>query len=294
LCKFLEVPIDILPPIKSSSEVYGNIKSGSLAGLSISGNLGDQQAAMVGQMCMHKGEAKNTYGTGCFMLYNTGEEPVQSTHGLLTTVGYQLGKDAPVVYALEGSIAVAGSAVKWLRDNFGIISAASDMDKLAKTVPDTGGIYFVPAFSGLFAPRWREDARGVIVGLTQYTNKAHLARATLEAVCFQTREVLDAMEKDSGVALKRLKVDGGMTKSDIMLATQADVLGISVVRPKNMETTAFGAAYAAGLAVGVWEKNKPLPMEDSRVFEPSISAEEREKRLIGWRKAVERTLDWET
>jgi len=285
--------MNVLPKILSSSEIYGKIKDGPLKDFPISGDLGDQQAAMVGQMCLHKGEAKNTYGTGCFMLYNTGEDIVQSTHGLLTTVAYQLGPNVPVVYALEGSIAVAGSAVRWLRDNFGIIKAASDMDSVASTVEDTGGVYFVPAFSGLFAPYWRDDARGVIVGLTQYTNKGHIARATLEAVCFQTREVLDAMYKDSGVALKRLKVDGGMTKSELMLQIQADVLGISVIKPKIVETTALGAAYAAGLAVGVWQKgDKPLVLEDAKIYEPNTQSEEREQRLSEWKDAVQRTLNW--
>jgi len=290
LCKFLEVPDNLLPEIKSSSEVYGELSEGPLKGIPIAGDLGDQQAAVVGQGCFKVGEAKSTYGTGCFMLYNTGETIINSTNGLLTTVAYQLGPKAKPVYALEGSVAVAGSAIKWLRDNLGIIQKASDMDALASSVPDTGGAYFVPAFSGLFAPYWKDNARGVMVGITQYITKAHIARATLEAIAFQAKEVLDAMHNDAKSPLTKLKVDGGVTNSLLMLQIQADLLGIPVVQPKSIETTSFGAAYAAGLAVGVW---KEIPDQEGAVeYTPTISEEERTQRLTCWKKAVERTLDW--
>eukprot|EP00026_Physarum_polycephalum_P005264 Phypoly_transcript_05295.p1 GENE.Phypoly_transcript_05295~~Phypoly_transcript_05295.p1 ORF type:complete len:550 (+),score=73.52 Phypoly_transcript_05295:122-1771(+) len=290
LCKFLEVPSNLLPEIKSSSEIYGELADGPLAGIPIAGDLGDQQGAVVGQGCFKVGEAKSTYGTGCFMLYNTGETIVHSDHGLLTTVAYQLGPKAKPVYALEGSVAVAGSAIKWLRDNLGIIQKASDMDELAATVPDTAGAYFVPAFSGLFAPYWKDNARGVLVGITQFVTKAHIARATLEAIAFQAKEVLDAMHNDAHTPLSTLKVDGGVTNSKLMLQIQADLLGIPVVQPKSIETTSFGTAYAAGLAVGVW---KEIPEQEGAVeYKPTIGEEEREKRLASWKKAVERTLDW--
>lgn len=290
LCKFLEVPTNVLPTIKSSAEVYGHVADGPLKGLPIAGDLGDQQAAVVGQGCFQVGEAKSTYGTGCFMLYNTGEEIVNSAHGLLTTVAYQLGPKAKPIYALEGSVAVAGSAIKWLRDNMGIIQKASDMEELASSVPDTGGVYFVPAFSGLFAPYWKDNARGVLVGITQFTTKAHLARAALEAIAFQAKEVLDAMHNDAGSPLTKLKVDGGVTNSKLMLQIQADLLGIPVVRPKSIETTSFGAAYAAGLAVGVW---KEIPEQEGAVeYQPTIPENERATRLASWKKAVQRTLDW--
>lgn len=290
LCKFLEVPSNLLPEIKSSSEVYGELADGPLAGVPIAGDLGDQQGAVVGQGCFKVGEAKSTYGTGCFMLYNTGETIVNSSHGLLTTVAYQLGPKAKPVYALEGSVAVAGSAIKWLRDNLGIIKKASDMDDLAASVPDTGGAYFVPAFSGLFAPYWKDNARGVMVGITQYITKAHIARATLEAIAFQAKEVLDAMHNDAHTPLSSLKVDGGVTNSKLMLQIQADLLGLPVVQPKSIETTSFGAAYAAGLAVGVWTE---IPEQDGSVeYAPSIDDAEREKRLASWKKAVQRTMDW--
>eukprot|EP01113_Clastostelium_recurvatum_P042761 TRINITY_DN6958_c0_g1_i6.p1 TRINITY_DN6958_c0_g1~~TRINITY_DN6958_c0_g1_i6.p1 ORF type:complete len:588 (-),score=105.37 TRINITY_DN6958_c0_g1_i6:8-1591(-) len=294
LCSFMEVPHTILPTIKSSAEVYGKFADGPLKGVPLAGCLGDQQAAMVGQQCFNKGEAKNTYGTGCFMLYNTGTDPVQSTHGLLTTVCYQLGPQAPVYYALEGSIAVAGSAVKWLRDNMGIIQSARDVETLASQVKDTGGLYFVPAFSGLFAPHWRDDARGVIVGLTHHSTKSHIARATLEAVSFQTREVLDAMRKDARSDLKILKVDGGMTKNATLLQIQADLVGIPVERPADVETTAFGAAFAAGLAVGVWKEDSPPSRKGAgwAQFLPAIDEAAREARLVQWKKAVAHTLDW--
>jgi len=288
-CKFLEVPMDVLPTIKSSSEVYGKIADGPLKGLPIAGDLGDQQAAMVGQGCFNVGEAKSTYGTGCFMLYNTGDEIVDSEHGLLTTIAYQFGANAKPAYALEGSVAVAGSAIKWLRDNMGIIQKSSDIEELASSVPDTGGVYFVPAFSGLFAPYWKDNARGVLVGITQFTTKAHLARAALEAIAFQTKEVLDAMHNDSKSSLAILKVDGGVTNSKLMLQILADVLGISVVRPRSIETTSFGAAYAAGLAVGVW--TEAPEQSGSTVYHPKITEEERGSRLALWKKAVQKTLN---
>lgn len=295
LLKFFGVNRSILPKIVSSSEIYGHIHDGPLKGIPIAGCLGDQQAAVVGQKCFSIGDAKNTYGTGCFMLFNTGTTPVISKNGLLTTVAYQFGSGSDPVYALEGSIAVSGAAVKWIRDNLGIIKDADESGQLAATVKDTGGVYFVTAFSGLFAPYWRDDARGCIVGLTQFTNKAHIARATLEASCFQTRAILDAMNKDSGKPLKSLKVDGGMTNSDICMQIQADLLGIEVDRPLMRETTALGAAIAAGFAVGVWKDYSELNdinTEDRTIFYPRISAEEREKRFAEWQRAVERSYGW--
>lgn len=295
LLKFFGVNQSVLPKIVSSSEIYGHISSGPLKGLPIAGCLGDQQAALVGQKCFAVGDTKNTYGTGCFMLFNTGTNPVFSKNGMLTTVGYQFGCNAEPVYALEGSIAVAGAAVKWIRDNLGLIKDAEESGHLAATVKDTGGVYFVTAFSGLFAPYWRNDARGCIVGLTQYTTKAHLARATLEASCFQTRAILDAMNKDSGKPLKSLKVDGGMTNSDICMQIQADLLGIEVDRPLMRETTALGAAIAAGLAVGVWKDLSELDSinsENRTIFKPQITSEEREKRFGEWQKAVEKSYGW--
>ncbi|MCL4125198.1 UNVERIFIED_CONTAM: hypothetical protein GTU68_062180, partial [Idotea baltica] len=279
LCKFFQIPMSILPEIRSSSEIYGYITKGPLLGVPISGVsagelLGDQQAALVGQMCLTKGQAKNTYGTGCFLLKNTGTQIVQSEHGLLTTVAYKLGKNAPTTYALEGSVAIAGAAVRWLRDNLGIVKSSAEIEPLAKSVKDSGGVYFVPAFSGLYAPYWRADARGVICGLTQHTTGAHLARAALEAVCFQTREILTAMQKDSGIAISKLLVDGGMTVNDTLLQLQADLAGVPVVRPSMTETTALGAAMAAGAAEGiaVWDLQKlsPLTTDD---FVPSILPE---------------------
>ncbi len=287
------VPRQMLPEIRSSSEVYGNVKGGALEGVPVSGILGDQQAATMGQVCFGVGEAKNTYGTGNFMIYNTGTELVPSKSGLLTTVCYKLG-DQPAVYALEGSIAVTGSLVQWLRDNLGLIKSAPEIEDMAKTVEDNGGIYFVPAFSGLFAPYWRNDARGAIVGMTRYVNKGHVARATLEATAYQTREVADAMEKDSGSTLAELKVDGGMVYNDLLMQFQADILGVPVVRPKVAETTALGAAYAAGLATGFWNNLDDLRQnwnEDKR-WEPRMSEADREKLYRDWKRAVERTFDW--
>jgi glycerol kinase len=248
---------------------------------------------MVGQVCFGVGEAKNTYGTGCFMLLNTGTEPVQSQNGLLTTLAYKLG-DAPAVYALEGSIAIAGALVQWLRDNLGLITSSAEVEALAKLVEDNGGVYFVPAFSGLFAPYWRSDARGVIVGLTRYVNKGHIARAALEATAWQTREVLDAMERDSGVRLMALKVDGGMVGNDLLMQFQSDALGVPVIRPKVTETTALGAAYAAGLAVGYWDGLADLQANwsEDKVWRPALGAEARERSYGQWKKAVTRTFEW--
>jgi glycerol kinase len=291
------VPARMLPDIRSSSDTafYGvSRRTGPVGGeVPICGNLGDQQAATVGQVCVSPGEAKNTYGTGNFMLLNTGRDIVPSKSGLLTTVCYRIGQ-ADTIYALEGSIAVTGSAVQWLRDQLGIIGSASEIEALATSVPDNGGMYFVPAFSGLFAPHWRSDARGVIVGMSRFNTRAHLARATLEAICFQTRDVLDAMVKDSGVQLEVLKVDGGATVNDTLMQLQADILGVPVVRPVVAETTALGAAYAAGLATGVWTGLDDLRQnwKKDRQWEPRWSADQRDAAYGGWKKAVTRTLDW--
>jgi len=297
LLSFFNIPRQMLPEIRPSSDpnTYGTTSaSGPLGGdVPLTGDLGDQQAATVGQVCFAPGEAKNTYGTGNFMLLNTGTELVRSKAGLLTTVCYQLG-DEPVVYALEGSIAVTGSAVQWLRDQLGIISGAAQSEALARQVEDTGGVYFVPAFSGLFAPYWRSDARGAIVGLSRFNTNAHLARATLEAICYQSRDVAEAMEKDSGVHLDVLKVDGGVTANDLCMQLQANILGVPVSKPVVAETTALGAAYAAGLAVGFWSTTDELREnwnEDKR-WQPEWSEEQRENGYKGWKKAVERTLDW--
>lgn len=292
LCDSIGVPAATLPRIVSSSGVIAEA-TGVLAGVPIAGILGDQQAALFGQTCFGSGMAKNTYGTGNFMLLNTGTDIVQSSHGLLTTVGYRVGHDRPV-YALEGSIAVTGSLVQWLRDNLGIISSSDEVEALARSVEDNGDVYFVPAFSGLFAPHWRSDARGVIVGLTRFNDKGHIARAALEATAFQTREVLDAMNADSGVPLAELRVDGGMVVNELLMQFQADILGVPVVRPLVAETTALGAAYAAGLATGVWKSFEELRanwVEGGR-WEPRMGVDERESRFARWKKAVERTLDW--
>jgi len=293
ILKIMRIPRAMLPSIHSSSEVYGHINLGQLAGAPIAGILGDQQAALFGQTCFDAGEAKNTYGTGCFMLLNTGNQIVQSKNGLLTTLGYKIGT-SPAIYALEGSIAITGALVQWLRDNLNLIQNSSEVETLAKTVSDSGGIYFVPAFSGLYAPYWRSDARGAIVGLTRYINKGHLARAVLEATAYQTREVLDAMNKDSGVDLKALKVDGGMVFNNTLMQFQADILGVPVIRPTVAETTALGAAYAAGLAVGVWPQIDDLRANWGRdaIWRPQMTNEEREKIYAGWKKAVTRTFDW--
>ncbi|OMC31830.1 glycerol kinase [Mycobacterium sp. GA-1841] len=297
LLSLFDIPRQMLPEIRPSSypESFGITRDdGPLAGqVPVTGILGDQQAAMVGQVCLSPGEAKNTYGTGNFLLLNTGEKIVRSDNGLLTTVCYQFG-DAKPVYALEGSIAVTGSAVQWLRDQLGIISGAAQSEALARQVTDNGGVYFVPAFSGLFAPYWRSDARGVIVGLSRYNTNAHLARATLEAICYQSRDVVEAMEADSGVHLEVLKVDGGITANTLCMQIQADVLGVEVVKPVVAETTALGAAYAAGLAVGFWESPEDLRTnwQEGQRWSPQWDDEARQSGYAGWRKAVERTLDW--
>ncbi len=293
LIEALGVPRAMLPKIMSSSGAFGEVRGGALAGVPIAGVLGDQQAAVFGQACYQAGDAKNTYGTGCFMLLHTGATAVPSRHGLLTTVAYQIG-DEPANYALEGSVAVAGAAVQWLRDNLGLIDEAPDVETLARTVDDNGGAYFVPAFSGLFAPYWRSDARGAIVGLTRYVTSGHLARATLEATAYQTADLLEAMEADSGVPLRAVKVDGGMVANELLMQFQADVLGVDVIRPTITETTALGAAYAAGLAVGFWsglDELTSLWQEDKR-WTASTSAAERVAMHGTWRKAVDRTLDW--
>ncbi|WP_068280127.1 glycerol kinase GlpK [Aldersonia kunmingensis] len=289
ICADFGVPESMLPAIHSSSQIYAEVAEGALAGVPIGGILGDQQAATFGQACLSPGEAKNTYGTGNFMLLNTGTEPVKSSHGLLTTVCYRIG-DEPAVYALEGSIAVTGSLVQWLRDNLEIISSASEIEPLAASVPDTGGAYIVPAFSGLFAPRWRPDARGIICGLTRFVTKAHLARAALESTAFQTREVSDAMRADSGVELTTLKVDGGMVVNELLMQFQSDILGVPVVRPKIAETTALGAAYAAGIAVDRWTQDdiREIWAED-KTWQPNMADTERERRYAEWNAAVERT-----
>jgi glycerol kinase len=287
------VPTSMLPEIHSSSEVYGEVKAGPFAGVSIAGILGDQQAATFGQVCFDPGEAKNTYGTGNFLLLNTGTEAVASKSGLLTTVGYKIGDQDPV-YCLEGSIAVTGSLVQWLRDNLKMIKAAPEVEDLAKSVEDNGGCYIVPAFSGLFAPYWRSDARGVVAGLTRYVTAGHIARAALEATAFQSREVVDAMNSDSGVDLESVKVDGGMVQNDLLMQFQADILGVPVIRPKVAETTSLGAAYAAGLATGLWAEQGELRQnwaEDKR-WEPNMDPAKRDEAYKYWKKAVTRTFDW--
>lgn len=297
LLGFFDIPREMLPTIRPSSDpsFYGLTRAhGPVGGeVPLAGALGDQQAATVGQVCFSPGEGKNTYGTGNFMILNTGEEIVHSKAGLLTTVCYQLG-DAKPVYALEGSIAVTGSAVQWLRDQLGIISGAGEIERLAGQVEDTGGLYFVPAFSGLFAPYWRPDARGAIVGMSRFNTNAHLARATLEAICYQTRDVAEAMTADSGVELEVLKVDGGVTANNLCMQLQADILGVPVSRPEVAETTALGAAYAAGLATGFWSDTEELRSNwrESTRWQPTWTEEQREHGYAGWRKAVERTLDW--
>ncbi len=287
------IPRAMLPEIRSSSEVYGEIRCGcALDGVAIAGVLGDQQAALFGQACFAPGEAKNTYGTGCFLLVNTGAEPVAS-HQLLTTVAYRLG-DGPPAYALEGSIAVAGAGVRWLRDQLGFIDSADEVEALAASVPDSGDVYVVPAFSGLFAPRWRDDARGAIVGLTAFTTKAHIARAMLEATAWQTREVLDAVRSGTGTTCPELKVDGGMTVDELLMQFQADVLGVPTVRPQVAETTALGAAYAAGLALGTWSSIDDVRANwrEARRWVPRMDADEVERRYARWLQAVERSLGW--
>ena len=294
ICKDFGIPMSMLPEIKPSAAIYGKGRSnGLLAGVPISGILGDQQAATFGQACFEPGATKNTYGTGCFTLMNTGTEPVFSKNGLLTTVLYQLGDEAPV-YALEGSVAVAGSLVQWLRDNLGMIVKSSDIGALAESVKDNGGVYFVPAFSGLFAPYWRDDARGAIVGLTRYVNKGHIARAVEESTAFQSAELIEAMNADAGVPLKELKVDGGMTHDELLMQFQADISGCDVVRPVVAETTALGVAYAAGIAVGFWSSTEDVVAnwQEGKRWSPSMDKAERDRTYRLWKKAVTRTFDW--
>ena len=287
------VPRAMLPEIKGSSQVYGEATLDAVAGIPVAGDLGDQQAALFGQTCFAVGEAKNTYGTGNFLLLNTGTEAVQSKNGLITTAGYRIG-DQPTVFALEGAIAITGALVQWLRDNLKLIKAAPEVEELAKTVDDNGGAYFVPAFSGLFAPYWRSDARGVIAGLTRYVTAGHIARATLEATAYQTREVAEAMDADSGVKLESLKVDGGMVANELLMQFQADMLGVDVIRPAVAETTALGAAYAAGLATGLWPEQEDLRenwVEDKR-WSAKMDAAQRDKYYRDWKKAVTKSFDW--
>jgi len=293
LLRELTIPRGVLPRIAASSASYGVAKIPALRGVPIAGILGDQQAALVGQTCFEPGEAKNTYGTGCFMLMNTGPRPVPSTAGLITTVAYQFG-DEPPHYALEGSIAIAGALVQWLRDNLKLIAKSSEVEALARSVADNGDVYFVPAFSGLFAPYWKDDARGVLVGLTRYADRGHIARAALEATAYQTRDVLEAMEQDSGIPMKDLRVDGGMVANELLMQFQADLLGVPVVRPRITETTALGAAYAAGLAVGYWSGRDDLKRNwgvDKR-WQPAMAEGDRRRLYGSWRKAVTRSFGW--
>jgi glycerol kinase len=297
IMKSMDIPSQILPHIVPSSDMntWGTtLKDGPFeAEIPVCGALGDQQAALVGQTCFDMGEAKNTYGTGCFLLLNTGSTPTVSRQGLLTTLGYQINDQAPV-YCLEGSIAITGALVQWLRDNLGLISSAPEIEDLAKTVEDNGGAYFVPAFSGLFAPYWRSDARGVIAGLTRFVNKGHIARAVLEASAYQTRDIVEAMNKDSGVELSKLKVDGGMVVNELLMQFQSDILNVPVIRPKVSETTALGAAYAAGLAVGFWQGLDELRRnwEEDKTWQPAVNSEIRENYYREWKKAVDRTFNW--
>ncbi|XP_059538014.1 glycerol kinase 2 [Myotis daubentonii] len=297
LCNFFEIPMNILPNVCSSSEIYGQMKSGSLEGVPISGCLGDQSAALVGQMCFKEGQAKNTYGAGCFLLCNTGRKCVFSDHGLVTTVAYKLGKNKRACYALEGSVAIAGEVIRWLKDNLGIIESSEEIEELAKEAGTSYGCYFIPAFSGLYAPHWDPSARGIICGLTQFTNKSHIAFAALEAVCFQTREILDAMNRDCGIPLSHLQVDGKMTKNKILMQLQADILRIPVIKPTVADITALGAAMAAGAAegVGVWSlKPEDLSAVVMERIEPQINAMESETRYSTWKKATMKSMGWIT
>ncbi|XP_054282634.1 glycerol kinase-like [Macrosteles quadrilineatus] len=294
LCRFFGIPMSILPKVRSSSEIYGYLAEGLLRGVPISGCLGDQQAALVGQMCLKQGQAKNTYGTGCFLLYNTGTAIVLSSHGLLTTVAYKLGRNAPAIYALEGSVAVAGAALTWLRDNLHLLSDVKETATVAQAAGATGHIVFVPAFSGLYAPYWRNDARGIISGITQDTRKEHIIQAALEAVCFQTRDILEAMNQDCGIPLTKLLVDGGMTVNGYAMQLQADLCGIPVVHPWMFEATALGAAMAAGSAegIGVWDLNNMQPVP-SDTYLPTITDDERDLRYDKWKKAIQKSLGWD-
>ncbi len=294
LLQIINIPRKILPKICSSSEIYGKTKFGFEKEVPISGILGDQQAALFGQTCFQKGDVKNTYGTGCFILLNTGNEICHSKNGLLTTIGYQI-KDQKPVYALEGSVAIAGSLIQWIRDNFSLIAESSEINDLAEKVEDNGGVYFVPAFSGLFAPHWNSGARGTIIGLTHFVNKSHIARSVLEATAFQTRDVFEAMQKDSGLKINKLRVDGGMTASKLLMQFQADILNTSVVVPNIIETTALGAAYAAGLAVGFWKNTNELQKnwKEKKTWSSNMTEKKRKKLYDQWQKAVKRSLDWE-
>uniref|UniRef100_A0A668A7C6 Probable glycerol kinase n=1 Tax=Myripristis murdjan TaxID=586833 RepID=A0A668A7C6_9TELE len=301
LCRYFDIPMEILPKVRTSSEIYGWMVSPDNLQIKLlcvfACCLGDQSAALVGQMCFKDGQAKNTYGTGCFLLRNTGTKPVMSDHGLLTTVAYKMGKDQPPCYALEGSVAIAGAVVRWLKDNMGIVQSTSEIEKLAAAAGSSYGCYFVPAFSGLYAPYWEPSARGIICGLTQFTNRNHLAFAALEAVCFQTREILDAMKQDSGIPLKQLQVDGGMTSNRLLMQLQADILCIPVVCPTMSETTALGAAMAAGAAEGVevWSLSPDnIPNVTSETYHPQINTDESEFRFARWKKAVQKAMNWET
>eukprot|EP00041_Stephanoeca_diplocostata_P032414 m.1037391 g.1037391 ORF g.1037391 m.1037391 type:complete len:531 (-) comp24143_c0_seq9:191-1783(-) len=294
LCDFFKIPIKVLPEIKSNAEVYGNLTVTALKSVPVSGCIGDQHAATLGQGCLAAGEAKNTYGTGCFLLMNVGGQPVSSKNGLLSTICFKLGPDATVFYALEGSCAIAGAAVQWLRDEMQMISSAGEIEQVASTVADTGGVYFVPAFSGLLAPHWRPDARGCIVGMTQYTNRAHICRAVLESVCFQSQEVFRAMEKDARMKLKSIRVDGGMTANNLLMQIQADLAGVPISVPCVAETTALGAAFAAGFAVGVWTCPKEIRTKSTvrKTWTPTIDILERAGRTLLWDHAVKRSLGW--
>lgn len=292
LLGLLEVPFEILPVIHSSSEVYGYLNYEGVR-IPLCSDLGDQHAALFGQVCFQPGMAKNTYGTGCFLLLNTGSQIMPSQNGLLTTVGYRIGRQPPV-YCLEGSIAITGALIQWLRDNLGLVSSSAEVEKLAMTVEDNGGVYFVPAFSGLFAPYWKSDARGLIIGLTRFSNKGHIARAALEATAFQTREVLEAMAEDSGIRLKEIRVDGGMVNNLLLMQFQADLLGVPVIRPSVSETTALGAAYAAGLAVGYWRSQDELEKnwQEEKRWLPDMPEAERLRMCEEWNRAVQRSFDW--
>ena len=291
LLRFFRIPREVLPRIVASSGSVGEVQVGPLRGVPLAGLVGDQQAALLGQGCFNKGQAKNTYGTGCFLLMNTGEVPVASKHGLVTTVAFQrAGSSAS--YALEGSIAVTGSLVQWLRDNLKIISSSEEVEALAAEATDNGDVYFVPAFSGLYAPHWQEDARGVIVGLTRYATRAHIARAALEATAYQTREVLEAMEQDSGIRISSLRVDGGMVRNELLMQFQADILDIEVASAQNAETTVFGAACAAGLAAGLWRSPADIPVGDGRRWQPRMDATQRARLYARWKRALQRSLDW--
>lgn len=294
LLKFFNIPRNILPEIRSSSEVYGAMATTSLKGIPISGCLGDQQAALVGQNCFSSGQAKATYGTGCFLLYNTGNAIVNSSHGLLSTVAFQFGKDANPVYALEGSVAIAGAALGWLKDNMNIIESTKEIEQIAESVENCGDVYFVPAFSGLYAPYWNQEARGILCGLSDEVKRGHIIRAALEAVCFQVRDILEAMHKDCGVPLNTLKVDGGMTSNRLLVQLQADLVGINVIKPNMAETTALGAAMAAYYAISKFDLDTIDSLGKNTIFEPEISEDERDVRHSKWKMAVERSLGWDT